>query len=101
MIDWEAIDRVATEPFQPRHGPDRPILRPRLIAGLLYLQCALDFSDEQDLAGRLEPVSCLTYTGNRYGHRQKNRTAVFAASSTNTAEEMVSRPFAGLPSTIF
>ena len=32
MIDWAAIDRIATEPFQP--GPGRPILRPRLIAGL-------------------------------------------------------------------
>jgi IS5 family transposase len=36
MIDWAAIDRVATEPFQP--GPGRPSLRPRLVAGLLYLQ---------------------------------------------------------------
>ena len=36
MIDWAAIDRVDSEPFQP--GTGRPILRPRLVAGLLYLQ---------------------------------------------------------------
>lgn len=33
MIDWAAIDRAATEPFQP--GPGRPILRPRLVGGFL------------------------------------------------------------------
>ena len=52
MIDWAEIDRVATEPSQP--GPGRPILRPRLIAGLLYLQHAFDLSDEQVVAGWLE-----------------------------------------------
>ena len=52
MIDWAAIDRVATEPFQA--GPGRPILRPRLGAGLLYLQHAFDLSDEQVVTGWLE-----------------------------------------------
>jgi IS5 family transposase len=49
-IDWAAIDRVATEPFQP--GPGRPILRPRFVAGLLYHQHTFDLSDEQ-VASRL------------------------------------------------
>ena len=47
IIDWAAIDCVAT-------GPGRPILRPRLIAGLLYLQHAFNLSDEQVVAGWLE-----------------------------------------------
>ena len=52
MIDWDAIGRVASEPVQP--GPGRPILRPRLIAGLLYLQHAFNLADEQVVAGWLE-----------------------------------------------
>jgi len=61
MIDWAAIDRVATEPFQP--GPGRPILRPRLIAGLLYLQHAFNLSDEQVVAGWLENPYWQVFTG--------------------------------------
>ena len=57
MIDWVAIDRVATEPFHP--VPGRPILRSRLVAGLLYLQHAFNLSDEQVVAGWL---------GNPYWH---------------------------------
>ncbi|KAF3995941.1 hypothetical protein HNR39_004544 [Glaciimonas immobilis] len=44
LIVWYAIDRVASEPFQFRRG--RPALRPRLIAGLLYVQHLYDLSDE-------------------------------------------------------
>ena len=40
MIDWAATDRVTT-------GPGRPILRSRLIAGLLYLQHAFNLSAVQ------------------------------------------------------
>jgi IS5 family transposase len=61
MIDWAAIDRVATEPFQP--GPGQPILRPRLVAGLLYLQHAFDLSDEQVVAGWLENPYTWTVAG--------------------------------------
>jgi IS5 family transposase len=61
MIDWAAIDRVATEPFQP--GPGRPILRPRLVAGLLYLQHAFNLSDEQVVAGWLENPYIWTVAG--------------------------------------
>jgi IS5 family transposase len=61
MIDWAAIDRVATEPFQP--GPGRPILRPRLVAGLLYLQHAFNLSDEQVVAGWLENPYWQVFTG--------------------------------------
>jgi IS5 family transposase len=52
MIDWAAIDRVAIEPFQ--LGPGWPSLRPRLVAGLLYLQHAFNLSDEQVVAGWVE-----------------------------------------------
>lgn len=45
LIDWEAIERVAGEAFQSRRG--RPAARPRLIAGLLYLQHTYDLSDEE------------------------------------------------------
>jgi hypothetical protein len=61
MIDWAAIDRVASEPFQP--GPGRAILRPRLIAGLLYLQHAFNPSDEQVVAGWLENPYWQVFTG--------------------------------------
>ena len=61
MIDWAAIDRVATEPFQP--GPGRPILRPRLVAGLLYLQHAFNLSDEPVVAGWLENPYWQVFTG--------------------------------------
>jgi hypothetical protein len=48
MIDWSAIERVASEPVLLR--PGRPPIRPRLIAGLLYLQHAFDLSDEEVVA---------------------------------------------------
>ena len=61
MIDWAAIDRVAAGPFQP--GPGRPSLRPRLVAGLLYLQHAFNLSDEQVVAGWLENPYWQVFTG--------------------------------------
>ena len=61
MIDWEAIDQVATEPFQP--GPGRPILRPWLVAGILYLRHAFDLSDEKVVAGWLERANWQAFTG--------------------------------------
>lgn len=61
LIDWAAIERVATEPFRP--GPGRPILRSRLIVGLLYLQHAFGLSDEQVVAGWLENPYWQVFTG--------------------------------------
>jgi transposase, IS5 family len=64
MIDWEAIDRVAADPFLAK--PGRPTLRPRLIAGLLYLQHAFDLSDEQVVAGWVENPYWQVFTGETY-----------------------------------
>jgi hypothetical protein len=51
MIDWTAIDRVASEPFVPKPGP----IRPRLIAGLLYLQHALIIARKARVTPRFWP----------------------------------------------
>ncbi|MDB5769691.1 MAG: family transposase [Burkholderia sp.] len=48
IIDWPAIERVASASVAPR--PGRPPLRTRLIAGLLYFQHAFDLSDEDVVA---------------------------------------------------
>jgi IS5 family transposase len=61
MIDWAAIDRVATDPYQP--GPGRPIPRPRLIAALLYGQHAFNLPDEQVVAAWLEHPNWQVFTG--------------------------------------
>ena len=52
LIDWNAIDQVAYEAMGPRHR--RPPLRPRLVAGLLYLQHTFDLSDEEVVWGWVE-----------------------------------------------
>ena len=52
LIDWNAIDQVACEAMVPRHR--RPPLRPRLVAGLLYLQHPFALSDEEEVWGWLE-----------------------------------------------
>ena len=44
VIDWEEIERTFGAHFV--SGTGRPALRPRLVAGLLYLQHAYDCSDE-------------------------------------------------------
>ncbi len=61
IIDWAPIDRVATRPVQ--SGPGRPILRPRLIAGLLYMQHAFSLFDEQGVAGCLKNPYRQVFTG--------------------------------------
>src|SRR5262245_24223276 len=48
LIDWSALERALSESFTSKRG--RPATRPRLIAGLLYLQHAFDLSDE-DVVG--------------------------------------------------
>ena len=44
VINWEEIERTFGGHFVSSTG--RPALRPRLVAGLLYLQHAYDCSDE-------------------------------------------------------
>jgi IS5 family transposase len=44
LIDWSANDQVAYEAMGPKHR--RPPLRPRFVAGLLYLQHTFDLSEE-------------------------------------------------------
>jgi IS5 family transposase len=64
LIDWEAIDRVALEAMQPMHR--RPPVRPRLIAGLLYLQHTFDLSDEEVVWGWVENPYWQVFTGETY-----------------------------------
>jgi len=64
LIDWNAIDRVASEPFQSKRG--RPAVRPRLIAGLLYLQHAYDLSDEEVVWSWVENPYWQVFTGETY-----------------------------------
>jgi IS5 family transposase len=64
MIDWEAIERVAGEAFQSKRG--RPAARPRLIAGLLYLQHAYDLSDEEVVWAWVENPYWQVFTGETY-----------------------------------
>jgi hypothetical protein len=52
LIDWEEIDRAALDAMRPRRG--RPPLRPRLVAGLLYLQHTFGLSDEEVVWGWVE-----------------------------------------------
>ncbi len=47
VIDWEEIERTFGAHFVSRTG--RPALRPRLVAGLLYLQHAYDCSGNPPL----------------------------------------------------
>ena len=49
LIDWAAIEQMASASFTSTRG--RPAVSPRLIAGLLYLQHAFDFSDEEVVHG--------------------------------------------------
>jgi IS5 family transposase len=47
-MNWEEIERSFSAHF--KSGRGRPALRPRLVAGLLYLQHANDASDEAVVA---------------------------------------------------
>ena len=64
IIDWEAINRVAGDTFQSKRG--RPAERPRLIAGLLYLQHAYNLSDEDVVWGWVENPYWQVFTGETY-----------------------------------
>ena len=61
LIDWDAIDRVGSESFQSKRGG--PGVRPRLIAGLLYLQHAYDLSDEEVVWSWVENSYWQVFTG--------------------------------------
>jgi IS5 family transposase len=52
LMNWEQIERKLGAHFASKLG--RPALRPRLVAGLLYLQHANDASDEAVVATWLE-----------------------------------------------
>jgi hypothetical protein len=64
LIDWDAIERVSGEAFQSKRG--RPAARPRLIAGLLYLQHAYDLSDEEVVWAWVENPYWQMFTGETY-----------------------------------
>ena len=64
LIDWEAIDRIASASFSSRRG--RPAASPRLIAGLLYLQHAFDMSDEEVVWNWVENCYWQVFTGETY-----------------------------------
>src|SRR5437867_37696 len=64
LIDWNAIDQAASDAFRSKRG--RPATRPRLIAGLLYLQHAYDLSDEEVVWGWVENPYWQVFTGETY-----------------------------------
>jgi len=61
LIDWNAIDQIAYEAMGPKHR--RPPLRPRLVAGLLYLQHTFDLSDEEVVWGWVQNPYIWTVAG--------------------------------------
>ena len=64
MIDWNAIYHAAYETMGPRHR--RPPLRPRLVAGLLYLQQTFDMSEEEVVWAWVEHPCWQVFTGETY-----------------------------------
>ena len=64
LMNWEAIERSFAAHFMSGRG--RPALRPRLVAGLLYLQHANDASDEAVVATWLENPYWQYFTGEDY-----------------------------------
>ena len=64
VIDWEEIERTFGGHFVSSTG--RPALRPRLVAGLLYLQHAYDCSDEVIINTWVENPYVQYFTGETY-----------------------------------
>jgi len=63
-INWQEIERTFGAHFVTRTG--RPALRPRLVAGLLYLQHAYDCSDEVIINTWVENPYVQYFTGETY-----------------------------------
>ena len=64
VIDWQEIEHTFGAHFVARTG--RPALRPRLVAGLLYLQHAYDCSDEAIVNTWVENPYVQYFTGETY-----------------------------------
>ena len=64
VIDWREIERTFGAHFASTTG--RPALRPRLVAGLLYLQHAHDCSDEAAVNTWVENPYWQYFTGETY-----------------------------------
>lgn len=64
LINWARLDASMSESFVSRKG--RPATSPRLIAGLLYLQHALDLSDEEVVWQWVENPYWQVFTGETY-----------------------------------
>ncbi|WP_029527815.1 IS5 family transposase [Polaromonas glacialis] len=64
LMNWEQIERSLGAHFASNRG--RPALRPRLVAGLLYLQHANDASDEAVVATWLENPYWQYFCGETY-----------------------------------
>ena len=64
LMNWEVIERSFAAHFTSDRG--RPALRPRLVAGLLYVQHANDASDEAVVATWLENPYWQYFTGEDY-----------------------------------
>jgi IS5 family transposase len=64
LMNWDEIERSFGAYFTSSRG--RPALRPRLVAGLLYLQHANDASDEAVVATWLENPYWQYFTGEDY-----------------------------------
>ena len=64
LMNWQEIERSFGAHFTSGRG--RPALRPRLVAGLLYLQHANDASDEAVVAMWLENPYWQFFTGEEY-----------------------------------
>lgn len=64
LIDWDAIERAASASFVSRRG--RPAIRPRLVAGLLYLRHTYNLSDEEVIWHWVENPYWQVFTGETY-----------------------------------
>jgi IS5 family transposase len=71
LIDWEEIDRAALDAMRPRRG--RLPLRPRLVAGLLYLQHTFGLSDKEVVWDWVENPYWQVFTGETYLQKDRKR----------------------------
>lgn len=64
LIDWDRLNTATCASFVSQRG--RPTTSPRLIAGLLHLQHAFDFSDEEVVWQWLENPYWQVFAGETY-----------------------------------